>query len=273
MEETLVMEKNMTQLYRHFDCNGTLLYVGISSSTIARLSQHQRTAHWFDQVANVSVQKFPTRKAALEAEKLAIQTEKPLYNKIHNQDTWAEDIDAELAKEHQEIWTIGGGYTKAEYKTLCAVGLIAPNELAYKNSKAKLDLTKILEAILEFKESQKVTEAAILKQLDYCLTNKIWETLVFYLANDSANIDGCTVSITKNQLADYLHVSKATIVERLKTLQRVKLVIIDKPTKITLNPLYAWNGNLRLWQDTVEDYLAKGIIILPTTQPSGDNHD
>jgi hypothetical protein len=260
----------MTQLYRHFDGNGTLLYVGISSSTIARLSQHQRTAHWFDQVTNVSVQKFPTRKDALEAEKLAIQTECPLYNKVHNnvhnEDIWASDIDAQIAKEHQEVWTDGGGYTIKEYKTLCSVGLIAPNELTYGNYRSSYDLMKIFEAIMELRESQKVSEIAILKQLDSYLTNSVWETLLFYLANDTTNVNGCTVAITKNQLADYLHVSKARISESLHSLQKVKLVIKDEPKRITINPLYAWNGNLKLWQDYIEELAKQNIITLPTKE-------
>jgi len=74
----------MTQLYRHFDKNDVLLYIGISLSTIQRLEQHKRKAHWFDQITRVSVEKFKTRKEALLAETLAIKTELPKYNIIHS---------------------------------------------------------------------------------------------------------------------------------------------------------------------------------------------
>jgi hypothetical protein len=39
-----------TALYRHRDCNGTLLYVGISLSVAAHLAQHANTSRWFAEV-------------------------------------------------------------------------------------------------------------------------------------------------------------------------------------------------------------------------------
>src|SRR5438067_656371 len=38
-----------TQLYRHFDADGTLLYVGISLSALQRLRGH-RAAEWIDRI-------------------------------------------------------------------------------------------------------------------------------------------------------------------------------------------------------------------------------
>ena len=35
------------QLYRHFDCDGVLLYVGISLSTVARLCEHKHSSKWY----------------------------------------------------------------------------------------------------------------------------------------------------------------------------------------------------------------------------------
>lgn len=67
-------------LYRHFDKAGTLLYVGVSLSTVSRLSQHKRTAHWFSKIARVEVDRFPTREASLAAERQAIHSEHPLFN-------------------------------------------------------------------------------------------------------------------------------------------------------------------------------------------------
>lgn len=73
-----------TDLYRHFDADGELLYVGISLSAIGRLSQHKSTAHWADKIASVTVESFSTREQAVEAERIAIETEQPLHNKIFN---------------------------------------------------------------------------------------------------------------------------------------------------------------------------------------------
>jgi hypothetical protein len=72
-------EPHKTTLYRHFAGNGRLLYVGVSLSAISRLSDH-RTSRWFDQIVDVEVEYYPTREAALAAEREAIRTENPLYN-------------------------------------------------------------------------------------------------------------------------------------------------------------------------------------------------
>ena len=73
----------MTQLYRHFDSAGTLLYVGISKSTMVRLAQHADHAHWFDLIAVIKIETFDSREAAIEAEAIAIVSENPLYNIQH----------------------------------------------------------------------------------------------------------------------------------------------------------------------------------------------
>lgn len=67
-------------LYRHFDKDGVLLYVGVSNSALRRLGQHEAHAHWFDSIASVTIQNYETREAVLEAERVAITTEKPLHN-------------------------------------------------------------------------------------------------------------------------------------------------------------------------------------------------
>lgn len=69
-----------TQLYRHFDAAGRLLYVGISLNSVMRLSQHKLHSQWFAQIAHVEVETFPNRAAALQAERRAIAVEKPQHN-------------------------------------------------------------------------------------------------------------------------------------------------------------------------------------------------
>ena len=74
-----------TDLYRHFDAEGTLLYVGISLSAVSRLSQHVKATYdWTKDIKTVTIEKFDSRPSALRAERNAIKTEKPLYNKNHN---------------------------------------------------------------------------------------------------------------------------------------------------------------------------------------------
>mgnify|MGYP003647139781 CR=1 FL=1 len=76
----------ITSLYRHFDHEGALLYVGISLSWPARTKQHAHGSRWFDLVAKVEIERFPTRAAALEAERQAIKSEKPKFNIVHNRE-------------------------------------------------------------------------------------------------------------------------------------------------------------------------------------------
>jgi DNA-binding transcriptional regulator YiaG len=78
------MKDKPTQLYRAYDRNGDLLYVGISLSTINRASQHQRDAAWFSEMARMEVELFDTREAAVAAEQIAIKTEEPKHNVCHN---------------------------------------------------------------------------------------------------------------------------------------------------------------------------------------------
>jgi len=68
------------QLYRHFDAAGDLLYVGCSSNAIRRTEQHEAQAHWFPDVATITVQHFASVSEALSAEKAAIRAEGPKYN-------------------------------------------------------------------------------------------------------------------------------------------------------------------------------------------------
>lgn len=73
-----------TSLYRHFACDGSLLYVGISLSWLARTKAHSRSSRWFEQVAKVEIERFPSRAAALDAERDAIRSERPKFNVVHN---------------------------------------------------------------------------------------------------------------------------------------------------------------------------------------------
>mgnify|MGYP003346331237 CR=1 FL=1 len=69
-----------TQLYRHFDKEDNLLYVGISFSSLLRLSQHKSLSSWYGQISRVTIENFENREQALEAETKAILNEKPKYN-------------------------------------------------------------------------------------------------------------------------------------------------------------------------------------------------
>lgn len=70
----------MFVVYRHFDKDGKLLYVGQTQDEKNRRSQHKYHSFWFDDIARVTTEPYATRNAALSAEEKAITGEKPLYN-------------------------------------------------------------------------------------------------------------------------------------------------------------------------------------------------
>jgi hypothetical protein len=71
-----------TSLYRHFDADGRLLYVGVALSATYRLSQHRLDSHWFHSIARVDLEHHRSRAHALYAEAIAIREEKPLHNRM-----------------------------------------------------------------------------------------------------------------------------------------------------------------------------------------------
>jgi hypothetical protein len=67
-------------LYRHFDANELLLYVGIAYDTNDRRRQHEQKSRWFPLVCRETTTRFPDRTAARAAEVAAIADEQPLFN-------------------------------------------------------------------------------------------------------------------------------------------------------------------------------------------------
>lgn len=74
-------KKGKTALYRHFDKDGQLLYIGISLSHVARLAQHRDGSPWYEDIAHVTIEWHKTRVDAELAETTAIGREAPKYNK------------------------------------------------------------------------------------------------------------------------------------------------------------------------------------------------
>ena len=69
-----------TALYRFFDAEGRLLYVGITFAIGQRWRAHAKEKAWWPQVARKEVEWKPNRYRAWVAEIAAIKAEKPMYN-------------------------------------------------------------------------------------------------------------------------------------------------------------------------------------------------
>jgi hypothetical protein len=73
-----------TALYRYRDTAGRLLYIGITYSLGGRERGHSRSSIWMQLVASSTVERRPEREDALAAEREAIETEHPLFNRQYN---------------------------------------------------------------------------------------------------------------------------------------------------------------------------------------------
>lgn len=73
-------------VYRVFDADGALLYIGSSRNPLFRLAEHGRDSRvgWFPLAARVDIVHYDTIDAALLAEAAAIAAEVPRFNCEHN---------------------------------------------------------------------------------------------------------------------------------------------------------------------------------------------
>lgn len=69
-----------TALYRLYDVNDQLLYVGISKNLKERWTQHTLTQPWWHLVVRREIEWLPKRSHALAAEETALRSELPKYN-------------------------------------------------------------------------------------------------------------------------------------------------------------------------------------------------
>lgn len=79
-------------LYRCFDANGALLYIGVTSDLRERFNKHRvvpacaaeyPAAQVFSRMAFWTAERFPNRRSVLDAEGVAIRTELPELNLQH----------------------------------------------------------------------------------------------------------------------------------------------------------------------------------------------
>jgi hypothetical protein len=73
-------------LYRHFDAQGALLYVGVTSNIVARSKQHSKRSHWWHSVARTTTTLCETRTQAYALERATILEEGPRFNVVYGGD-------------------------------------------------------------------------------------------------------------------------------------------------------------------------------------------
>jgi hypothetical protein len=71
-------------LYRYFDARDTLLYVGISGDLAVRDKSHIASSKWMQFTARSTIGRHKTLEDVRQAERAAIETEEPIFNKQYN---------------------------------------------------------------------------------------------------------------------------------------------------------------------------------------------
>ena len=71
-------------LYRYFDDEGRLLYLGISGDYATRQGVHNSTSRWMPLAASSAINRYKTRGDVQKAEQEAVEAEHPLFNVQYN---------------------------------------------------------------------------------------------------------------------------------------------------------------------------------------------
>lgn len=89
-----------TWVYRYFDADDVLLYIGITDNLENRLDDHARSSSWMDFAVRSTLDRHERRAEAEEAEIAAIRAERPLFNLAHNDEPGAERRLVDYLIEH-----------------------------------------------------------------------------------------------------------------------------------------------------------------------------
>jgi predicted GIY-YIG superfamily endonuclease len=74
----------MHTLYRFYDVDGRLLYIGRTMNPSARFKQHKADKDWWPEVAEIKMRQFESSHDLDIAERLAIRQESPAHNVVFN---------------------------------------------------------------------------------------------------------------------------------------------------------------------------------------------
>jgi len=71
-------------LYKIFNCDNEIIYIGITIDFQSRIKDHKYTKDWWSEVSYIRKTKYKNRFKVLEAEKRAIKKYNPVFNIQHN---------------------------------------------------------------------------------------------------------------------------------------------------------------------------------------------
>jgi predicted GIY-YIG superfamily endonuclease len=80
--KTSAVHTRPTVLYRLYDVNDQLLYVGVTTRLTTRLNTHAQSKPWFGDVARIETMSFATGCEALEQERHEHRETSPFYSRV-----------------------------------------------------------------------------------------------------------------------------------------------------------------------------------------------
>lgn len=98
-----------TSVYRYYDSQDRLIYVGITGNQVSRIEDHARNRGWWPQVSYGKFAHYATREQALLVEANAIAEEMPMENKAGatiSQEAYAHLMDV-LERKFTDYWHTG----------------------------------------------------------------------------------------------------------------------------------------------------------------------
>lgn len=109
-EQSPALGPDATALYRFYDRSDGLLYVGQSRDPSRRMGDHKAKKEWWAVMATMRLEWHETLEMALEAEKIAIETEKPLHNIQHNRGAATVTTTTKKKTTIDDVRTLSPGY-------------------------------------------------------------------------------------------------------------------------------------------------------------------
>lgn len=102
-----------TALYRWWDAEDVLLYIGIADRIGSRTKDHAKGSTWMEFAVRSTVERFPRRSVALAAEEAAIKAEHPIFNHQHNDTPEARRRQIEYLIEHDRLDLLAPAVSRA----------------------------------------------------------------------------------------------------------------------------------------------------------------
>lgn len=115
-------------VYSMMDGDGVLLYVGYTSRSFVRLSEHLSGAEWADDVISVGIERFEVKADALRREAELIRDGKPLHNIARPMPKQPLHTDKVVDDICQRIWHCGVWKPSHKLKLIAEVRLLPTSD-------------------------------------------------------------------------------------------------------------------------------------------------